>query len=121
MSLYSVIREAGPGFIDGGTTAQPDVADHAAFMNALAEEGLILFAGPLAGTETGRLRALLIMSADGEDEIRRRLHDDPWVSADRLVITSVTIQPATGLKALAAKLRGAVDAVAAGKHSFLDE
>ena len=89
MSLYSVIREAGPGFIDGGIPAQPDVADHAAFMNGLAEEGLILFAGPLAGTETGRLRALLIMSADGEDEIRRRLHDDPWVRTDRLVITSI--------------------------------
>ena len=39
MSLYSVIREAGPGFLDGGIAAQPDVADHAAFMNALAEEG----------------------------------------------------------------------------------
>ena len=89
MSLYSVIREAGPGFIDGGIAVQPDVADHAAFMNGLAEEGMILFAGPLAGTETGRLRALLIMSADGEDEIRRRLHDDPWVRTDRLVITSI--------------------------------
>ena len=91
MSLYCVIREAGPGFIDGGIAAQPDVADHAAFMNALAAEGLILFAGPLAGTETGRLRALLIISADDEDEIRRRLHDDPWVRADRLEIT--TIEP----------------------------
>ena len=89
MTIYSVIREAGPGFIDGGIAAQPDVADHAAFMNALAEEGLILFAGPLAGTETGRLRALLIMSADGEDEIRRRLQDDPWVRTDRLMLRSI--------------------------------
>ena len=89
MSLYSVIREAGPGFLGGGIAAQPDVADHAAFMNGLAEEGLILFAGPLAGTETGRLRVLLIMSADGEDEVRHRLDDDPWVRTDRLVITSI--------------------------------
>ena len=89
MSLYCVIRAAGAGFVDGGIAAQPDVADHAAFMNALAEEGLLLFAGPLAGTETGRLRALLIMSADGEDEIRRRLHDDPWVRTDRLMLTSI--------------------------------
>jgi hypothetical protein len=89
MSLYSVIREAGPGFLDGGIAAQPDVADHAAFMNGLAEQGLILFAGPLAGTETGRLRALLIISADGEDEIRHRLDDDPWVRTDRLAITSI--------------------------------
>jgi uncharacterized protein YciI len=89
MSVYSVIREAGPGFLDGGITAQPDVVDHAAFMNALAEQGLVVFAGPLAGTETGRLRALLIMSADDEDEIRHRLDDDPWARAGRLVITSI--------------------------------
>ena len=89
MSLYSVIREAGPGFLSGGIAAQPDVADHAAFMNALASEGIVLFAGPLAGTETGRLRALLIISADNEDEIRRRLDYDPWARTDRLVITSI--------------------------------
>jgi len=91
MSLYSVIRVAGPGFLERGIAAQPDVADHATFMNGLAEEGLILFAGPLAGTETGRLRVLLIMSADGEDEVRHRLDDDPWVRTDRLVITSIEL------------------------------
>ena len=55
MSLYSVLREAGPGFRDGRIAAQPDGADHAAFMNALAEQGLVVCARPLAGTETGRL------------------------------------------------------------------
>jgi uncharacterized protein YciI len=89
MSLYCVVREAGPCFLDGGIAAQPDVADHAAFMNGLAEEGLILFAGPLAGTESGRLRVLLIMSAAGDEAIRHRLDDDPWVRTDRLVITSI--------------------------------
>ena len=47
-------------------------------MNALADEGFVLFAGPLAGTEHGRLRALLIVNADSEAEIHRRLADDPW-------------------------------------------
>ena len=90
MSLYSVIRARGAsGFLDGGIAAPPDVADHAAFMNTLANEGMVLFAGPLAGTETGRLRALPIMSAAGEDEIRDRLEDDPWVRTDRLVTTSI--------------------------------
>jgi uncharacterized protein YciI len=89
MSLYCVIREAGPGFLDGGIAAQPDVAEHAAFMSALAEQGMVLFAGPLAGSETGRLRALLIMRATGEDEIGRRIDDDPWTRTDRLVITSI--------------------------------
>jgi uncharacterized protein YciI len=89
MSYYAVIREAGPGWSDGGITAQPDVGDHAAFMNNLADEGLVLFAGPLAGTETARVRALLIMEASTEGEIRERLADDPWVHTDRLAITRI--------------------------------
>ncbi|MGH8572181.1 MAG: hypothetical protein ACREX8_06350 [Gammaproteobacteria bacterium] len=89
MSLYAVIREAGPGWGEGGIAAQEGVSDHARFMNALAEDGPVLFAGPLAGTETGRLRVLLIMSAANEEQIRRSLLDDPWESTDRLVITSI--------------------------------
>jgi uncharacterized protein len=89
MNAYAVIREAGPGWTDGGIADQPAVADHAAFMTDLADEGLLLFAGPLAGTESGRVRALLIVNADSEDEIRNRLADDPWVDSDRLVFKSI--------------------------------
>jgi uncharacterized protein YciI len=89
MSCYAVIREAGPGWIEGGIEAQPDVADHAAFMSCLADKGFVLVAGPLAGTESGRLRVLLIVDAGDDDEIRSRLADDPWVRADRLVITRI--------------------------------
>jgi uncharacterized protein YciI len=89
MSYFAVIREASAGWTEGGVAAQPDVADHAAFMNDLAEEGFLLFAGPLGGSEAGRLRVLLILNADDEDEIRLRLTDDPWVRTDRLVITSI--------------------------------
>jgi uncharacterized protein YciI len=89
MSYYAVIREAGPGWIDGGIAAQPDVADHAAFMNNLADEGLVVFAGPLSGTETARLRVLLIMEANTEGEIRERLADDPWVHTNRLAIALI--------------------------------
>lgn len=89
MSYYAVIREAGPGWVDGGIAAQPDVADHAGFMNGLADEGIVLFAGPLAGTETARVRALLVMDAAAEAEIRRRLADDPWARNERLAITRI--------------------------------
>ena len=89
MSYFAVIREAGPGWTKGGIAAQPGVADHAAFMNGLADEGFVIFAGPLAGTENGRLRALLIVKADHDNEIRRRLAADPWVRTDRLVISSI--------------------------------
>ena len=86
MSYYAVIRDAGPRWVDGGIAAQPDMADHTAFMNGLADEGLVVVAGPLAGTETGRLRVLLVMDATTEGEIRHRLADDPWARDERLAI-----------------------------------
>jgi uncharacterized protein YciI len=90
MSYFAVIREAGPGWTDGRTTmGQPGVGDHAAFMNALADDGVVLLAGPLAGTEQGRLRALLVIDAESEAEINGRLADDPWASTEQLVITSI--------------------------------
>jgi uncharacterized protein YciI len=90
VSYFAVIREAGPAWADRkGIMEQPGVSDHAAFMNALGDEGLVLFAGPLAGTEHGRVRALLIIDAEGEDEIDRRLADDPWSSTRQLQVTSI--------------------------------
>jgi uncharacterized protein YciI len=90
MTYYAVYREAGPGWSEGlGALEQPGVYDHSAFMNQLAEQGFVLFAGPLAGSEAARIRVLLIASADGEAEIHRRLADDPWVHTQRLETTAV--------------------------------
>jgi uncharacterized protein YciI len=90
MSYYAVTRQAGPGWIDGkGALDQPGASDHAAFMNTLAREGLVRFAGPLASSEQGRIRVLLIIDAPNEAEIHERLVDDPWAITDRLVTTSV--------------------------------
>jgi uncharacterized protein YciI len=89
MSTFAVIREAGPGWCNGGINAQPAVDGHAAFMKALADHGFVLFAGPLAGTEHGRVRVLLIVNADDEDAINRQLADDPWVPTQQLVTVSI--------------------------------
>jgi len=90
MSYFAVIREAGPAWTNGkGISGQPAVIDHTAFMNALADEGFVLFGGPLAGSEHGRLRALLVVEAESEAEIHRRLTDDPWVPTEQLVTTSI--------------------------------
>jgi len=89
MSLYAVTREAGPGWASGGIFEQPAVSEHAAFLNGLAGEGFLLFGGPLAGSENGRVRALLIVDAESEAEIHRRLADDPWVSTEQLLTMSV--------------------------------
>ena len=90
MSLYVVVRQAGPGWTEGkGALEQPGVEQHAAFMDGLAAEGFVLFAGPLAGSELDRIRALVIVDAADDGEIRQRLDGDPWVRGDRLVTTSV--------------------------------
>jgi uncharacterized protein YciI len=90
MSYFAVIREAGPAWTDGnGISEQPGVSDHAAFMNALADQGFVLFGGPLAGSEHGRLRVLLIVNAGSTAEIQRRLADDPWARTEQLLTVSV--------------------------------
>jgi uncharacterized protein YciI len=90
MSYFAVIREAGPAWTDGeGIAGQRAVSDHAAFMHALADEGFVRLGGPLAGTEAGRLRVLLIVDAQSEADIDRRLADDPWARTEHLVTVSV--------------------------------
>jgi uncharacterized protein YciI len=90
MSLFAVTREAGAGWTDAkGAFEQPGVNDHAAFMNNLANEGVVLFAGPLAGSEHDRIRALVIADADSETDIERRLADDPWELTQQLVTTCI--------------------------------
>ena len=85
MSLFAVIREAGPGWTDGDAFDQPEVNDHAACMNALADDGFVRFAGPLAGSEKGRIRALVIVDSESEADVHARLAEDPWAVAQRLV------------------------------------
>jgi uncharacterized protein YciI len=92
MTSFAVIREAGPAWADGkGVYEQSAVEEHARFMNALADEGFVLFAGPLAGSEHGRVRALVIINSESEAEIHRRLADDPWVRTKQL--RTVSIEP----------------------------
>jgi uncharacterized protein YciI len=58
-------------------------------MDTLSEQGSVLFAGPLAGTEHGRIRLLLIMDVTDEAEVHQLLADDPWAVAQRIVVVSV--------------------------------
>ena len=57
--------------------------------DALANQGFVLFAGPLAGSEHCRLRAMLIVNAESDAEIHRRLAEDPWTRPEQLQITSI--------------------------------
>ena len=85
MSTFAVIREAGPGWRDGGIYDQPAVDEHAAFMNALTEEGFVVLGGPLGDGA----RVMLIINVEREQEIERRLADDPWIQMGLLSVVSV--------------------------------
>ncbi len=91
MSLFAVIREAGPTWQAGGILQQASVTEHAAFMNTLADQRFVLFGGPLAGTEQGHVRVLLIVDACSKAAIYRRLADDPWEATGQ--IHTVSIEP----------------------------
>lgn len=59
--------------------------EHARFMNALVDDGVVLIGGPLdGGTET-----LLVCSAPSETALRGRLAEDPWMRNGMLAHESI--------------------------------
>jgi uncharacterized protein YciI len=62
--------------------------EHAAFMDALTEEGIVVLGGPV-GDIDGEA-ALLVVDADSEAEIRARLAVDPWANT---VLTITSVKP----------------------------
>jgi uncharacterized protein YciI len=59
--------------------------EHAAFMDGLVRDGFIVLGGPLGNGE----RTLHVVEATDEEEIRRRVADDPWVEAEMLEVGSI--------------------------------
>jgi hypothetical protein len=51
--------------------------EHAAFMDSLEAERLVLLGGPLKGYP--KHRAMLVLNASDEETLRRRLLEDPWM------------------------------------------
>jgi uncharacterized protein YciI len=84
---YLVRLTSGPAW-DGSRGIRDQVRwdEHAAFMDALAEEGVVVLGGPVG--ETDGHEVLLVVDVADEGEIRSRLATDPW-AGDLLTITSV--------------------------------
>ena len=76
VTYYAVTRERGENWNAGLAMRQQERWDeHAVFMDALADEGFIILGGPLGD---GEKKFLLIITAEGEQEIAARLANDPW-------------------------------------------
>ncbi|MBM3600746.1 MAG: hypothetical protein FJX35_21300 [Alphaproteobacteria bacterium] len=85
--VFAVIRSRGPKWNDAvPMEQQEDWRGHADFMNALAAQGFFLLVGPLEGSRD----VLLIVPAEDEDEIKRRLAVDCWVENGLLVTARIS-------------------------------
>lgn len=61
--------------------------EHVEFINAIADEGFLIVAGPVG--DGNPYRAMLVVNADDESEAAARLEDDPWTTVDVLETKSV--------------------------------
>jgi uncharacterized protein YciI len=68
---------------------QQEWDEHAAFMDALVDDGFVVLGGPLGdGT-----RVLLVVEGESEADVVRRLKNDPWLRDGVLQLT--TLEPWT--------------------------
>ncbi len=86
LAMFVVTSAAGPRRDFARDTREQAFWDeHAAFIDALVEEGFIVLGGPLVD-EGG---AMLIVRARDEQEVRERLKDDPWYREGILRLQSI--------------------------------
>ena len=80
-----IVRRSGPQWDRSKPLEQQSGwTDHAAFMDALVDDGFIVLGGPLADEE----RVAHAIEAESEEEIRATLARDPW-SGTHLVIDTI--------------------------------
>jgi uncharacterized protein YciI len=86
MAAFVVIEVSGPSWDASRARREQDGWDeHAAFMDALVEDGFVVLGGPFGDGE----RVMLVVEAEDEDGVRRRLAPDPWLPAGILEIASI--------------------------------
>src|SRR5579864_7302294 len=86
VTYYAVLRERGENWDARLPMRQQEQWDeHAAFMNALADDGFVVLGGPLGDGE----KILLILAAESDQAIEARLADDPWTPLGLLRIAKV--------------------------------
>jgi uncharacterized protein YciI len=64
---------------------QPFWDDHARYMDALFETGVIVLGGPFAD----RTGSLVVVAADSAARVREMYRGDPWTEHDVLVVADV--------------------------------
>ena len=70
---------------DKAVREQPFWDEHARFMDALFEQGMIILGGPFAD----RSGSLVIVAADSAAQVYEMYRSDPWTEKDVLVVADV--------------------------------
>ena len=85
--VFVVLRSRGPAWDEAQPLeGQTEWAAHAAFMDALFEEGFAALVGPLEDTRD----ALLVLRAGSASEVAERLDSDPWTTNGLLVTKQIS-------------------------------
>lgn len=86
MTCFAVILEHADAWDPSRGLREQDAWDeHAAFMDALVDDGFVVLGGPLGDDS----RVLLVVEADGEDAVEARLAADPWWSMGLLRLADI--------------------------------
>jgi uncharacterized protein YciI len=86
MPTFALTLVHGPNWDNAHPIRSQDAwSEHAAFMDALVAEGLIVVGGPLDEGD----RTLHLVDAADEAHIRTRLSEDPWAAMGLLEIGSI--------------------------------
>jgi uncharacterized protein YciI len=88
VALFALTEVSGPAW-DPALSMREQLGwpEHAAFMDALVEEGFLFLGGPIGDGTSHRI--LLIVEAADEAAVRARLAADPWLDNGRLSLSSV--------------------------------
>jgi uncharacterized protein YciI len=90
--MHAVLIEHASEWDDArGLREQDGWDEHAAFMDALVDEGFIVLGGPIGEGDEGD-NTLLVIDADNEAAVRARLREDPWPEE---MLTVESIRPWT--------------------------
>jgi uncharacterized protein YciI len=102
VAYFAVINDSGPAWNPARARRdQEKWAEHAAFIDAQADERFVIAVGPLSPT-----RALLIVDSTSELAVRSRLAEDPWMKMGILRVLSIDPwEVLVGKEVLAAKVR----------------
>ena len=88
MAYYVVRSEQGPSWNPAQSMREQKLwTEHAAYINSLLATDKMILGGPIG--EGNPYRAMIVLVAANEAEVRQRLSEDPWYKAGVLRAVSI--------------------------------